>query len=62
MNVMAEVFPGSSNSSGRSIGAWYLRLVSTAGETLLTSEQYYSKYNAERAAKHLGLVPVVVSE
>ena len=57
---MAEVFPGSSNPKARAIGAWFLRIVATNGETLLTSESYYSRYNAERAAKHLGLVPVVV--
>jgi uncharacterized protein YegP (UPF0339 family) len=32
---------------------WFWRLVSKNGQTVLTSEQYYSKYNALRSARRL---------
>lgn len=33
--------------------AWYVKLVAANGETAMTSETYYSKGNAERAAERL---------
>jgi hypothetical protein len=35
---------------GRGIHPWYLKLVAENGETLVTSEGYFSKWNAKRAA------------
>jgi uncharacterized protein YegP (UPF0339 family) len=33
---------------------WYWRVVAENGQIILTSEKYYSKWNAKRAAKRLG--------
>lgn len=53
VDIEAEVFKGKSG--------WYLRLVERGNhETLLTSESYVSKWNAQRAARKLGLHPVLV--
>jgi uncharacterized protein YegP (UPF0339 family) len=49
----AEVFRG----EGRQ--PWYVRLVGGNGEPMLVSEGYLTRWNAERAARKLG-VPVVV--
>jgi Domain of unknown function (DUF1508) len=59
--ITAEVFPGASNPQGRSVGAWYIRLVAPNHEILATSEQYYSKWNAERAIRKFS-VPYTVVE
>jgi uncharacterized protein YegP (UPF0339 family) len=41
------------------LGRWHVRVMAQNGEIQLTSETYYSKSNAERAARlleeHLGL-------
>ncbi len=37
---------------------WYLRVVAVNGQVILVSEGYFSKWNAKRAARRLGL-PVV---
>ncbi len=49
---VVQVFKG----TGRQ--PWYLRVVSSNGQTVLVSEGFYSKWNAKRAARRLGL-PVV---
>jgi uncharacterized protein YegP (UPF0339 family) len=42
---------------------WYLRLIGANGKTLVTSEGYYSKWNAQRAAKKVfPRLPVKVIE
>jgi len=38
-------------NKGTGIKNWYLTLVADNGETLATSEGYFSKWNAKRAAK-----------
>ena len=49
--IRAEVFKGKGSRS------WYLRLIALNGEPLLISESYVSKWNAQRAARKLGLEP-----
>ncbi len=49
---VVQLFKG----SGRQ--PWYLRVVSVNGRTITVSEGYFSKFNAKRAARRLGL-PVV---
>jgi hypothetical protein len=36
---------------GKGIQPWYLRAVSDNGQVLVTSEGYFSKWNAKRAAR-----------
>ena len=38
---------------GEGIHPWYVRLVAKNGETLATSEGYFSKWNAKRAASRM---------
>lgn len=45
----------------RPLNSWYLRLVAKNGETLATSEGYFSKWNAKRAAaKNFPTIPVTI--
>lgn len=43
---------------------WYWRIVANNGQILSTSQKYFSKYNAERAAiaygKHAGITEIRV--
>jgi uncharacterized protein YegP (UPF0339 family) len=36
---------------GEGIHPWYIRLIGANNKTLVTSEGYFSKWNAQRAAK-----------
>lgn len=38
---------------GEGVQPWYLRFVAENGNKLFTSEGYFSKWNAKRAAKRL---------
>lgn len=38
---------------GRGIHPWYVRLKGANGKVLTTSEGYYSKWNAKRAARRM---------
>jgi uncharacterized protein YegP (UPF0339 family) len=38
---------------GKGRQPWYVRLVSSNGQTLSVSEGYFSKWNAKRAAKRM---------
>ena len=38
---------------GKGAQPWYVRLVSSNGQVLTTSEGYFSKWNAKRAARRM---------
>jgi uncharacterized protein YegP (UPF0339 family) len=38
---------------GKGMHPWYVRLRASNGQILTTSEGYYSKWNAQRAAKRM---------
>jgi uncharacterized protein YegP (UPF0339 family) len=42
-----------SNTAPPRVHPWYVRLVSSNGQILATSEGYFSKWNAQRAAKRM---------
>ena len=55
--MTVQVFKG----SGRH--PWYVRAVAANGQVLTTSEGYYSKFNAKRAARRMfPLVPLTEAE
>lgn len=46
---------------GEGIQPWYLRLVAGNNETLVISEGYYSKWNAQRAARRVFVgLPIII--
>lgn len=49
--LTAQVFKGKASRYPGGFKLWYVRLVSTNGETLAVSQGYVTKWNAKRAAK-----------
>lgn len=59
MKPVIQIFPGARFNADDGIGqgdAWFVRVVSPNGETLLVSESYTRKFSARRAAKRLSRI------